>query len=180
VPNRTQPKVKRSRALGLPLTPKSGRYFERRPYPPGEHGRARRTMSDYAARLRQKQRLRHQYGISETQLRRAFDRARRSAGKTGEVLIADLETRLEAVVFRAGFARTIYQARQFVTHGHIALNGRRWTGRRTLCGRVTWSACGTAAANFRPSSPPLHRNGFPLPRGDPVRAHGPAEPAPRP
>jgi small subunit ribosomal protein S4 len=123
--NRPRPKARRSRALGIALTAKDARYFERRPYPPGQHGPKRRKESDYGVRLREKQRLRAQYDLRETQLRRAFERARRGGGKTGEALLSDLETRLDAVVLRAGLARTIYQARQFVTHGHIALNGAK-------------------------------------------------------
>ncbi|MCV2491147.1 30S ribosomal protein S4 [Geodermatophilus sp. YIM 151500] len=123
--NNPRPKVRRSRALGIPLTPKCVRYVERRPYPPGEHGRKRRTASDYSTRLTEKQKLRAQYDISETQLRAAFDRAKRSGGTTGEALIQDLESRLDATVLRAGFARTIYQARQFVTHRHVLVNGKR-------------------------------------------------------
>ncbi|PWW22009.1 small subunit ribosomal protein S4 [Geodermatophilus normandii] len=123
--NTPRPKVRLSRRLGLPLTPKAVGYFERRPYPPGEHGRKRKQQSDYSTRLLEKQRLRAQYDVSETQLRRAFDRARRTGGKTGEALIQDLESRLDATVLRAGFARTIYQARQFVTHQHVLVNGRR-------------------------------------------------------
>ena len=123
--NTPRPKVRLSRALGIPLTPKCVQYFERRPYPPGEHGRKRRKDSDYSTRLREKQRLRAQYDISETQLRAAFDRARRTGGKTGEALIQDLESRLDATVLRAGFARTVYQARQFVTHQHVLVNGKR-------------------------------------------------------
>ncbi|RBY88785.1 30S ribosomal protein S4 [Blastococcus sp. TF02A-26] len=123
--NTPRPKVRLSRRLGMPLTPKAVAYFERRPYPPGEHGRKRKQASDYSTRLLEKQRLRAQYDISETQLRRAFDRARRTGGKTGEALIQDLESRLDATVLRAGFARTIYQARQFVTHQHVLVNGRR-------------------------------------------------------
>ncbi|MGY1601822.1 30S ribosomal protein S4 [Geodermatophilus sp. SYSU D00815] len=123
--NTPRPKIRLSRRLGLPLTPKAVQYFERRPYPPGVHGRKRRTPSDYSTRLLEKQRLRAQYDVSETQLRRAFDRARRTGGKTGEALIQDLESRLDATVLRAGFARTIYQARQFVTHRHVLVNGRR-------------------------------------------------------
>jgi small subunit ribosomal protein S4 len=123
--NTSRPKVRRSRALGIPLTPKCVSYFERRPYPPGEHGRKRKNTSDYKTRLLEKQRLRAQYDVSETQLRRAFDRARRTGGKTGEALITDLESRLDATVLRAGFARTIYQARQTVTHQHVTVNGRR-------------------------------------------------------
>lgn len=123
--NYTGPKARRSRALGVALTPKCVRYLEARPYPPGVHGRSRRSVSDYALRLKEKQRLRHQYNISETQLRRAFERALRKDGKTGELLVTELERRLDALVLRAGFARTIYQARQAVTHRHITVNGRR-------------------------------------------------------
>jgi small subunit ribosomal protein S4 len=123
--NRSRPKVRLSRALGISLTPKSVPYFERRPYPPGMHGRARKQESDYKVRLREKQRLRAQYDIREAQMRNAFARAVKKSGKTGEALIADLETRLDALVLRAGFARTIYQARQFVVHRHVLVNGRR-------------------------------------------------------
>jgi small subunit ribosomal protein S4 len=123
--NYTGPKARRSRALGVALTPKCVRYLEARPYPPGVHGRARRSVSDYALRLKEKQRLRYQYNVSETQLRRAFERALRKEGKTGELLVTELERRLDALVLRAGFARTIYAARQMVTHRHIVVNGRR-------------------------------------------------------
>jgi small subunit ribosomal protein S4 len=123
--NRPRAKARRSRALGIALTPKCVRYLERRPYPPGQHGRRRRSDSDYALRLREKQRLKAQYDLREAQLRRALERARRTSGRTGEALIAELETRLDAVVLRSGLARTIYQARQFVSHGHVALNGAR-------------------------------------------------------
>jgi small subunit ribosomal protein S4 len=123
--NKSRPKSRLSRALGIALTPKSARYLERRPYPPGEHGRGRKQTSDYKVRLREKQRLRAQYDLGERQLRRAFDEARRRQTATGEELLRDLETRLDAVVLRAGFAKTIYQARQFVTHRHVLVNGKR-------------------------------------------------------
>ncbi|AXH94008.1 MULTISPECIES: 30S ribosomal protein S4 [Micromonospora] len=123
--NHPRPKARLSRALGIPLTRKCVRYFERRPYPPGVHGRSRRTTSDYQVRLLEKQRLRHQYNVSEAQLRRLFDEAARGAGKTGETLVALLERRLDAVVLRAGLARSIYQARQLVAHGHITVDGRK-------------------------------------------------------
>jgi small subunit ribosomal protein S4 len=123
--NKSRPKARLSRALGIALTPKSARYLERRPYPPGEHGRGRKQTSDYKVRLLEKQRLRAQYNLGERQLRRAFDEARRRKTATGEELLRALETRLDATVLRAGFARTIYQARQFVTHQHILVNGRR-------------------------------------------------------
>ncbi|MEH0110873.1 30S ribosomal protein S4 [Tersicoccus sp. MR15.9] len=123
---RVRRQARKSRALGIALTPKAAKYFERRPYPPGEHGRARRKQdSDYAVRLREKQRLRAQYGIREKQLERVFVEARRTEGLTGENLIELLEMRLDALVLRAGFARTMAQARQMVTHRHIMVDGRR-------------------------------------------------------
>ena len=115
-----------SRALGLPLTPKAEKYFERRPYPPGEHGRARRRNdSDYSVRLKEKQRLRAQYGIREAQMLKTYKEAKRLEGLTGENLVELLEMRLDALVLRAGFARTIAQARQFVVHRHITVDGQR-------------------------------------------------------
>lgn len=122
---RRRKQVKRSRALNTPLTPKSVKYFEKRPYRPGLHGRRRRTASDYSLRLHQKQLLREQYNISEKQMARAFAEAVRMEGKTGDNLIALLESRLDATVLRAGFARTIYQARQQVSHRHFTVNGQR-------------------------------------------------------
>lgn len=118
-------KVRLSRALGIPLTPKAARYLEKRPYAPGEHGRTkRRTDSDYAVRLKEKQRLREQYGIREKQLRIVFNEARRTQGLTGENLVELLEMRLDALVVRAGFARTTAQARQLVVHRHIQVDGQ--------------------------------------------------------
>jgi small subunit ribosomal protein S4 len=89
------------------------------------HGRGRRKASDYQVRLLEKQRLRHQYNISEAQMRRAHDDAHRGAGNTGETMVALLELRLDATVHRAGLARTIYQARQLVAHGHFTVDGRK-------------------------------------------------------
>ncbi len=123
--NNSRPKARLSRALGIPLTRKCVKYFERRPFPPGMHGRGRRKASDYQVRLLEKQRLRHQYNISEAQLRRAYEDAHRSQGKTGENLVALLESRLDATVQRAGLARTIYQARQLVAHGHFLVDGKK-------------------------------------------------------
>ena len=122
---RARRQVRLSRALGLALTPKAVKHFEKRPYPPGEHGRARRrTESDYAVRLREKQRLRAQYGLREKQMARAFEEARKTPGLTGEALVENLESRLDALVLRAGFARTILQARQVVVHRHILVDGK--------------------------------------------------------
>ncbi len=103
--NRSRKQVRESRALGLALTPKAVRYFEKRPYGPGEHGRSRRRQeSDYAVRLKEKQRLRAQYGIREAQMRHAFEEARRTAGLTGENLVELLEMRLEG---KAASARAV-------------------------------------------------------------------------
>jgi small subunit ribosomal protein S4 len=123
--NNSRPKARLSRALGIPLTRKCVKYFERRPFPPGVHGRGRRKQSDYQVRLLEKQRLRHQYNISEAQMRKAYDDAHRGEGKTGENMVALLESRLDATVQRAGLARTIYQARQLVAHGHFTVDGRK-------------------------------------------------------
>ena len=123
--SRTRSKVRLSRALGVALTPKAARALEKRPYAPGEHGRTRRkTDSDFAVRLREKQRLREQYNIREKQLRITFEEARRQSGLTGENLVELLEMRLDALVLRAGFARTMSQARQFVVHRHILVDGK--------------------------------------------------------
>jgi small subunit ribosomal protein S4 len=123
--NNSRPKARLSRALGIPLTRKCVKYFEKRPFPPGVHGRGRRKASDYQVRLLEKQRLRHQYNISEAQMRKAFDDAHRGEGKTGETMVTLLERRLDATVQRAGLARTIYQARQLVAHGHFTVDGKK-------------------------------------------------------
>ncbi len=120
------PKVKIARALGIPLTPKAARVMERRPNPPGQHGAAtRRKVSDYKKQLIEKQRLRAQYNVSERQLQNAFLQAIKQSGNTGVRLLQLLEMRLDAVVLRGGFARTIYAARQAVVHGHVLVNGRK-------------------------------------------------------
>lgn len=112
-----------SRTLGIALTPKAKKYFDRRPYPPGEHGRGRRKLSDYGIRLKEKQRLRAQYALKEKNLRTYYEKARHLQGLTGEVMVELIESRLDSLVLRAGFARTIYQARQAVTHRHILVDG---------------------------------------------------------
>ncbi|MDF1479794.1 30S ribosomal protein S4 [Leifsonia sp. H3M29-4] len=123
--SRTRSKTRLSRALGIALTPKAAKYLEKRPYAPGEHGRTKRKAdSDYAVRLREKQRLRAQYGIREAQLKIQFEEARKTAGLTGENLVEQLEMRLDALVLRSGFARTTAQARQMVVHRHILVDGQ--------------------------------------------------------
>jgi len=164
--NFTGAKVKKSRALGVALTPKAQKYMKNRPFPPGQHGqRRRRRPSDYGVQLLEKQRLRFQYNISEkqlaraykeavrmggatgdnlvqllekqrmrfqyniseSQLRKAYQQATRMPGSTGDNLVQILETRMDCLVLRAGLAPTIYAARQYVTHGHFLLNGKKAT-----------------------------------------------------
>lgn len=125
--NYTGPKVKLSRKLGLNLTRKAQKYTEKKPYPPGQHGKMKRRarMSDYARQLLEKQKLRFQYNVSERQMKNYFQKASRITGNTGEFLLQLLESRLDALVYRAGFAPSIYAARQLVTHGHILVDGKR-------------------------------------------------------
>lgn len=122
------PVVKISRREGVNLTesPKVQKYMERHPYPPGQHGqRRRRKPSDYAVRLREKQKLRFYYNMSEKQFANLFDEATKKTGATGQVFLQLLESRLDNVVYRLGIASTRRQARQFVAHGHIDVNGKR-------------------------------------------------------
>jgi len=116
------PRLRITRRLGdLPgLTRKSAR----RAYPPGQHGQARKKKSEYCVRLEEKQKLRFNYGLSEKQLRRYVQKARRAAGSTGLVLLQLLEMRLDNTVFRMGMAPTIPGARQLVNHGHVTINGK--------------------------------------------------------
>jgi len=101
--------------------------FERRPYAPGQHGRIRKKMSDYAVQLREKQKVRKMYGILEDQFRAYFERADMQKGVTGANLLISLERRLDNVIYRLGFANSRSQARQLVRHGLFTLNGRRVT-----------------------------------------------------
>jgi len=105
------------------LTDKSG--FARRPYPPGEHGQGRTKFSEFGSQLREKQKVKRYYGLLEKQFRLTFKRAERSKGVTGEMLIQLLESRLDNVVYRAGFAHSRPEARQLVAHRHFLINGRR-------------------------------------------------------
>ncbi|TAK20076.1 MAG: 30S ribosomal protein S4 [Chloroflexota bacterium] len=105
------------------FTPKCG--VERRPYPPGLQSTRRRKVSEYSLQLREKQKARRVYGVLERQFRRHFTEAERRIGQTGENLLRILETRLDNVVFRLGFADSRAQARQFVAHGHFDLNGHK-------------------------------------------------------
>ena len=99
--------------------------FEKRPYPPGQHGRGRSKDSEYLLQLREKQKATRMYGVLEKQFSNYFVEAARQSGKTGENLLVILETRLDNVVFRAGFAKSRDMARQLVTHGHFLVNGKK-------------------------------------------------------
>lgn len=99
--------------------------MERRGYAPGQHGQGRSKASDYALQLREKQKTKRFYGLQETQFRNLFDKADRKSGITGENLLIMLETRLDNVVFRLGFASSRKEARQLVNHGHFTVNGKK-------------------------------------------------------
>lgn len=122
----TGPKTKVARRYGVALFGPS-KALERKNYPPGIHGPkgSRRKQSEYAVALGEKQKLRYQYGLLERQFRRYFEVALRRRGVTGETLLQLLETRLDNVVFRLGFANTRRAARQLVSHGHVQVNGRK-------------------------------------------------------
>jgi small subunit ribosomal protein S4 len=115
---------KKSRRLGVDLVGGDAA-FEKRPYPPGQHGRARIKESEYRSQLQEKQKARYSYGILEKQFANYYAEAKRRDGKTGDNLLALLEGRLDNVVYRAGFARTRRHARQLVVHGHFLVNGKK-------------------------------------------------------
>ena len=118
----TGPITRKSRRLRVDLVG-GDQAFERRPYPPGPHGRARIKESEYLMQLQEKQKARFSYGVMEKQFRRYYEEANRLKGKTGDNLLRLLECRLDNVVYRAGLARTRRQARQLVSHGHFIVNG---------------------------------------------------------
>ena len=120
----TGPMTKKSRRYGTDLVG-NDKSYERRPYPPGVHGRGRSKDSEYLLQLREKQKARYAYGVLEKQFRRYYEEASRRPGKTGDLLLQILESRLDNVVYRAGFASTRRQARQLVSHGHFLVNGQR-------------------------------------------------------
>lgn len=120
----TGPMTRKSRRLGVDLVG-NDKAFERRPYPPGQHGRGRPKESEYLLQLREKQRARYTYGVLEKQFRRYYEEANRRGGKTGDNLLQQLESRLDNVVYRSGFARTRRHARQLVGHAHFMVNGQK-------------------------------------------------------
>jgi len=120
----TGPMTKKSRRLGVDLVG-NDKAFERRPYPPGVHGKGRTKDSEYSLQLREKQKARYSYGVLEKQFRRYYVEASRRGGKTGDNLLQLLECRLDNVVYRAGFAQSRDHARQAVRHGHVLVNGKK-------------------------------------------------------
>lgn len=125
----TGPRLKVIRALGVDLPGLSRKSMQERPTPPGQHGLKKMSgrKSEFGLQLMEKQKLRYNYGLTEGQLRRVVVDAKKHRGATGNKLVELLERRLDNLVFRAGFAPTIPAARQLVSHGHMALNGRRVT-----------------------------------------------------
>jgi small subunit ribosomal protein S4 len=127
----SSPQCKQCRREGMKLFLKGERCLtdkcgvERRAYPPGEHGRGRQKQSEYRLQLREKQKARRYYGVLEKQFRGYYDKATRQQGVTGANLLRLLETRLDNVLVRLGFAGSRRQARQFILHGHWTVNGRR-------------------------------------------------------
>ena len=119
------PKVKLSRRVGVPIADIPKHTAKRQLTPPGMHGYRGRRLRDYGIRLNEKQKLRYHYGVLEKQFRRCVQEAARRKGNTGEVLLQLLELRLDNVVRRAGFTRTVWAARQMVVHQHVELNGHR-------------------------------------------------------
>ncbi len=127
----TGPVEKLERRLGVDLAMKGERKLAgksalaKRPYAPGQHGQKRGKISEYGSQLREKQKAKFMYGVSEKQFRRLFSEAARREGNTGSILVQLLEQRLDSVVYRMGFATTRRFARQLVTHGHILVDGKR-------------------------------------------------------
>lgn len=127
----TGPVEKLERRLGVDLFMKGERRLAgksallKRPYAPGQHGQRRAKVSEYGSQLREKQKAKFMYGLSEKQFRRLFKEAARREGNTGEILVQLLEQRLDNLVYRMGFATTRRFARQLVTHGHILVDGKR-------------------------------------------------------
>ena len=121
----TGPTTRISRRFGQPIFGAT-KAFEKRNFPPGQHGpKLRRKLSEYAVGLNEKQKLRYTYGLLERQFRRTFETAKRERGVTGERFLQLLETRLDSVIYLLGFAKSRAAARQLVGHGHVRVNGRK-------------------------------------------------------
>lgn len=121
----TGSEYKRARRVGFSIS-ETGKELARRPYGPGQHGNARKgKLSDYGVQLKEKQKLRFMYGLSEKQFRKTFDKAAKMKGIHGTNFLRLLESRLDNLVYRIGFATTRRGARQLVNHGHITVNGKK-------------------------------------------------------
>lgn len=121
----TGPSFKKARRVGFSIT-ETGKELARRPYAPGQHGNARKgKLSDYGSQLKEKQKLRFMYGINEKQFRKTFNEAGKLSGIHGENFLKLLESRLDNLVYRLGFAQTRRGARQLVNHGHITVDGKK-------------------------------------------------------
>ena len=121
----TGPRTKRSRRARQLLDENKAKYYDRRPYPPGQHGRGRIRESQYQIQLVEKQKLKFMYGVLEKQFRKYYKNAAKKSGITGTNLLVILETRLDNVVYRSGMASTRPQARQLVNHGHFLVNDKK-------------------------------------------------------
>lgn len=113
-----------SRRLGYSIS-ETGKELVKRPYAPGQHGQKKTKLTEYGLQMHEKQKVRFTYGMSEKQFRNTFDKAAKLPGKTGVNFLKMLESRLDNIVFRAGFAATRAQARQLVNHGHVLVNGKK-------------------------------------------------------
>lgn len=120
----TGPIWRKSRRLGFSIL-ETGKELQRRPFAPGQHGNRRHSVSEYGLQLHEKQKLRFLYGLSERQFKNLFEKAGKMPGVVGENFLFLLESRLDNLVYRIGFAKTRRQARQLVSHGHVIVNGKR-------------------------------------------------------
>ena len=120
----TGPSWKISRRLKYSIT-ETGKELAKRPYAPGQHGQRRGKISEYGVQLQEKQKVRFTYGVNEKQFKKTFNEAKKMKGKQGENFLFLLESRLDNLIYRAGFAKTRRQARQLVNHAHVLVDGRR-------------------------------------------------------
>ena len=121
----TGPKVKKARSFGEAITAKDAKVLMKRNYAPGQHGQSRGRVSEYGTQLKEKQKAKWTYGILEKQFRKYFEEASKKKGITGDALLQILESRLDNIVYRLGFAETSAQARQLVSHGFFDVNGKK-------------------------------------------------------
>ena len=153
----TGPKARISRRLGTNIfgTVGEARALDKRPYPPGEHGRSRRRRneSEFLLQLQEKQKARFTYGLTEKQFRNLYDEASRKDGITGEIMLRFLELRLDNILYRCGWGATRPQARQLVTHRHVNVNGRRVDISKCLTAHRRPGSSRVTVASRSPSAP---------------------------